>query len=62
MTIKNIKNIKKKYCTTVIEPMLNKKGNKNVNSMSYKIKKIHIIIKFKLIWKFKSEIDLKPHS
>ena len=43
-------------------PKLNRIGNKKVNSISYRTKKIHIIIKFKFIWKFKSEVDLKPHS
>ena len=37
-------------------------GNKNVNSISYKIRKTHIIMKFKFICRFMSAIDLKPHS
>ena len=41
---------------------LNKKGNKNVNSTSYKIKKIQTKEKFKFTWIFISDIDLKPHS
>ena len=41
---------------------LNKNGNKNVNSTSYKIKKIAISEKFKFICRFRSVIDLNPHS
>ncbi len=37
-------------------------GNNNVNSISYKIKKIHNITKFILICMFTSDNDLKPHS
>lgn len=42
--------------------MLNKNGNKKINSMSYKIKKIHNIAKFIFICIFKSDMVLKPHS
>ena len=42
--------------------MLNKIGNKSVNSISYKIKKIHNITKFILICILISDNDLKPHS
>ena len=41
---------------------LNNNGNKNVNSISYKIKNTHIIEKFKLICMFNSDKVLKPHS
>ena len=42
--------------------ILNKNGNNNKNSTSYKIKKTHNIEKFILTWIWSSEIDLKPHS
>lgn len=41
---------------------LNKTGNKNVNSISYKIKKTHNMEKFRFIWIFNSDKVLKPHS
>ena len=42
--------------------ILNNTGNSNVNSISYKIKKIQSIVKLMLIWMFTSDNDLKPHS
>jgi len=41
---------------------LKSRGNKNINSTSYKIKKTQTIEKFKLICIFISEIALNPHS
>lgn len=42
--------------------ILNKIGINKTNSKSYKIKKTHSKLKFKLIWMFKESYDLKPHS
>jgi hypothetical protein len=41
---------------------LNKRGNKNVNSTSYKIKKMHTKEKFRFNCMFTSDMDLNPHS
>jgi len=41
---------------------LKRRGKRNVNSMSYKIKKTHNIEKFKLIWMFNSDNVRNPHS
>jgi hypothetical protein len=53
---------KKKNSKKEIFEKLNKIGNNKVNSISYNIKKIHNIEKFRFIWIFSSEIVLKPHS
>jgi hypothetical protein len=50
------------YCIILIFQMLKSIGNSNVNSMSYRIKKIHNIAKLMLICMFTSDNDLKPHS
>ena len=57
-------NFVKPYYDKIIttETLIKIIGNNNVNSMSYKIKKIHNIEKFKFIWIFNSDIALKPHS
>ena len=56
----NIKN--KTKLIDCIKEKLNKNGNKNANSTSYKIKKIASNEKFKFSCKFSSLIDLNPHS
>lgn len=50
------------YCVIFTLKTLNNIGNRSVNSISYKIKNTHNIIKFIFIWIFKSDSDLKPHS
>lgn len=56
----NVRNSKNWYKSD--NQKLNKIGNKNVNSISYSIRKTHIIIKLILICILISDIDLKPHS
>jgi hypothetical protein len=41
---------------------LKSRGNRRVNSISYKIKNTHNIEKFKFICMFNSDNVLKPHS
>ena len=53
---------KKKNSIKLIFNILNKKGNRNVNSISYNIKNIHNKEKFTFIWIFNSDKVLKPHS
>ena len=60
--INEIKNKTIKNSKIKIFEKLNKIGNKNVNSISYKIKNTHNIEKFKLICIFNSDNVLKPHS
>jgi hypothetical protein len=60
--ISKINVLKYKYCTIPMFQILNSTGNNNVNSISYKIKNIHNIVKFMLICMFMSESALKPHS
>ena len=50
------------YCNINIEYKLKNAGINRVNSISYKIKKTHIIEKLKLIWILTSLVDLNPHS
>ena len=57
-----MKKIKYMYWFIFIKSILNNIGNNNVNSISYNIKKTANKIKFRFIWIFKSERDLKPHS
>jgi hypothetical protein len=61
-TISNIKSRKKIYCNKLIFQKLKSTGNSKVNSISYKIKKIHNIVKFIFICMFISDNDLNPHS
>jgi hypothetical protein len=56
----NILNIM--YCINDANVKFIKIGNKNVNSISYKIKNTHKIEKFKFICMFMSVVDLNPHS
>lgn len=62
MIINIINMIIKKYWKIKIEYKLKNAGINNVNSISYSIRKTHIIEKLKFIWIFTSLVDLKPHS
>ena len=50
------------YCSIFIDHILNNIGNSNVNSISYRIKKIHNKAKLRFICILISDSDLKPHS
>jgi hypothetical protein len=58
--MKKIKRIKKLVASK--KKKLNKRGNKNVNSTSYKIRNIQTKEKFRFNCIFMSDMDLKPHS
>ena len=58
----NKKKKKKKNSIRLMFKILKRNGSNNINSISYKIKKIHNSEKFTLIWTFNSERLLKPHS